>query len=215
MKITAISAQQKDQNRVNVMVDGAYRFSLDIAQVIDLGIRVGKEYSEDELVALETESQFGKLYGRALEYSLSRPHSSREMRDYLYRKTRTTKVRNKKTGQLFEKPGVSKAVTDRVYDRLVEKGYVDDEKFAKFWVENRNLKKGVSQRKLQAELQAKGIDSEIINRYLAESLRSDEDELQKIIAKKRGRYDDEQKFMQYLARQGFSYDDIKQALRND
>jgi regulatory protein len=215
VRVTALTAQQKDQNRVNVMVDGAYRFSLDIAQVIDLGIRVGKEYSEDELVALETESQFGKLYGRALEYSLSRPHSSREMRDYLYRKTRTTKVKSKKTGELFEKPGVSQTITTRVYDRLVEKGYIDDEKFTKFWVENRNLKKGVSQRKLQAELRTKGVESEIIERYLADSSRNDEDELQKIIAKKRGRYDDEQKFMQYLARQGFSYDDIKQALSQE
>jgi len=215
VRVTALTAQQKDQNRVNVMVDGAYRFSLDIAQVIDLGIRVGKEYSEDELVALETESQFGKLSGRALEYSLSRPHSSREMRDYLYRKTRTTKVKSKKTGELFEKPGVSQTITTRVYDRLVEKGYIDDEKFTKFWVENRNLKKGVSQRKLQAELRTKGVESEIIERYLADSSRNDEDELQKIIAKKRGRYDDEQKFMQYLARQGFSYDDIKQALSQE
>jgi regulatory protein len=215
VRVTALTAQQKDQNRVNVMVDGAYRFSLDIAQVIDLGIRVGKEYSEDELVALETESQFGKLYGRALEYSLSRPHSSREMRDYLYRKTRTTKVKSKKTGELFEKPGVSQTITTRVHDRLVEKGYIDDEKFTKFWVENRNLKKGVSQRKLQAELRTKGVESEIIERYLADSSRNDEDELQKIIAKKRGRYDDEQKFMQYLARQGFSYDDIKQALSQE
>lgn len=215
MRITALTAQQKDQNRVNVMVDGVYRFSLDISQIIDLGIKVGNEYSDDELVNLETESQFGKLYGRALEYSMSRPHSAREMRDYLYRKTRTTKVRSKKTGKLFEKPGVSQIITDRVYDRLVEKGYIDDEKFTKFWVENRNLKKGVSQRKLQAELRAKGVDADIIDKYLTESLRTDEDELQKIIAKKRSRYDEEQKFMQYLARQGFSYEDIKQALRDE
>lgn len=215
MRITALTAQQKDQNRVNVMVDGVYRFSLDISQIIDLGIKVGNEYSEDELVNLETESQFGKLYGRALEYSMSRPHSAREMRDYLYRKTRITKVRSKKTGKLFEKPGVSQIITDRVYDRLVEKGYIDDEKFTKFWVENRNLKKGVSQRKLQAELRAKGVGADIIDKYLTESLRTDEDELQKIIAKKRSRYDEEQKFMQYLARQGFSYEDIKQALRDE
>jgi SOS response regulatory protein OraA/RecX len=47
---------------------------------------------------------------------------------------------------------------------------------------------------------------------LAESNRSDDDELQKVIAKKRVRYPDEQKLMQYLARQGFAYDAIKQAL---
>ena len=104
MKITAITSQQKDKNRVNVMVDGVYRFSLDIFQYADLGIRVGKEYTDEELNDLETESQFGKLYARALEYCLMRPHSSKEVRDYLYRKTRTTKVRNRKTGEIRDRP---------------------------------------------------------------------------------------------------------------
>ncbi len=212
MKITAITAQQKDKNRVNVMVDGLYRFSLDIFQVGDLGIRVGKEYSDDELVALEMESQFGKLYARALEYCLMRPHSAREVRDYLYRKTRTTKTRSRKTGELTERPGVSQVVATRVFDRLVEKSYIDDNNFARYWVENRSLTKGASRRKLQAELQAKGVERSIIERYLAQSSRTDLDELRKIIAKKQKRYPDEQKFMQYLARQGFTYDDIKAAL---
>ena len=70
-------------------------------------------------------------------------------------------------------------------------------------------------RKLQAELRAKGVDTKIIEELLVNSSRTDQEELQKIIAKKRSRYDDEQKFMQYLARQGFSYDDIKRALDTD
>jgi regulatory protein len=216
MKITALTLQQKDPNRINVMVDGKYRFSLDVFQIGDLGIKVGKEYSDAELIELETESQFGKLYARALEYCLMRPHSLREVRDYLYRKTRTTKYKSRQTGEIKEREGVSEAVTTRVYERLIEKGYLDDEKFARYWVENRNLTKGSSQRKLQAELAAKGVNREIISKYLAETDRTDGDELQKIITKKRARYPDDQKLMQYLARQGFSYDDIKQALnKND
>lgn len=211
MKITGLSVQQKDKNRINVMVDDTYRFSLDVFQVADLGIRVGKEYTDEQLTALETESQFGKLYARALEYCLMRPHSAREVRDYLYRKTRTIKIRSKRTGELKDKPGVSVELTERVFDRLVEKGYIDDQKFARYWVENRNLTKGASKRKLQAELAAKGVDRGIAERLLSESIRTDEDELQKIIEKKRKRYPDNQKFMQYLARQGFSYDDIKSA----
>lgn len=215
MKITALTSQQKDPNRVNVMVDGKFRFSLDIFQLSDLGIKVGREYSDQELVELETESQFGKLYGRTLEYCLMRPHSAKEVRDYLYRKTRTTKYKSRRTGELKERPGVGQAVTERVFDRLVAKGYIDDEKFTRFWVENRNMTKGVSRRKLQAELAAKGVDRSIVDRQLSTSERTDADELQKIIAKKRARYDDEQKLMQYLARQGFSYDDIKSALSAD
>lgn len=189
------------------MVDGKYRFSLDILQVADLGIRIGKEYTDEELLELETESQFGKLYTRALEYSLMRPHSMREVRDYLYRKTRDART---KTGQI--KKGVSVELTNRVFDRLLEKGYVDDEKFTRFWVENRNLTKGASQRKIISELRSKGVESSIIEHFVDQSPRNDTDELQKVIAKKRARYPDAQKLMQYLARQGFSYDDIKQAL---
>lgn len=210
MKITGISAQVKDKNRVNIMVDTKYRFSLDIFQLVELGIRVGNEYEERELDDLEQESQFGKLYARALEYCLMRPHSAKEVRDYLYRKTRDTRT---KTGDV--KKGVSAALTSRVYDRLVEKGYIDDEKFTRYWVENRNLTKGTSRRKLEAELRAKGVDSTIISSQLEETGRSDDTELLKIIAKKQKRYPDQQKFMQYLARQGFSYDDIKQALSGE
>lgn len=207
MKITGISAQVKDKNRVNIMVDGKYRFSLDIFQLVDLGIRVGNEYEERELDDLEQESQFGKLYARALEYCLMRPHSAKEVRDYLYRKTRDSRTR---TGDI--KKGVSVALTTRVYDRLIEKGYIDDEKFTRYWVENRNLTKGASRRKLEAELRAKGVESTIIALQLEDTERSDDTELLKIIAKKQKRYPDQQKFMQYLARQGFSYDDIKRAL---
>lgn len=210
MKITGITAQQKDKNRVNVMVDGKYRFSLDIFQVADLGIRVGKEYTDEELTELETESLFGKAYARALEYCLMRPHSAKEVRDYLYRKTRDTRT---KKGEV--KKGLPVEITMRVYDRLMEKGYIDDEKFTRYWVENRSVTKGASRRKLMNELRAKGVEPSLIERHLAQSSRSDEEELQKIIAKKRSRYPDEQKLMQYLARQGFGYDDIRRAISNE
>lgn len=215
VKITDISLQVRDKNRVNVSVDGKYRFSLDVFQVGDLGLKIGKEYTDEELTALEAESQFGKLYARTLEYCLMRPHSAKEVRDYLYRKTRTTKLRSKKTGELYDKPGVSQEVASRVFDRLVEKGYIDDEKFTRYWVDNRSLTKGASKRKLTAELRSKGVEQSLIEKFLAESSRSDDDEIKKIITKKRSRYPDEQKLIQYLARQGFNYDDIKTALAED
>ncbi len=207
MKITAITIQARDKNRVNVSVDGKYRFSLDVFQLADLGVKLGKEYTDEELIELETESQFGKVYSRALEYCLMRPHSIKEVKDYLYRKTRPTRT---KTGDIRQ--GISSEVTNRVFNRLVEKNYVNDENFTRYWVDNRSLTKGASKRKLTAELRAKGVERSIIERYLDESERTDEDELTKVIAKKRSRYPDNQKLMAYLARQGFSYDDIKTAL---
>lgn len=214
MKITAISVQAKNNDRVNVSVDGKYRFSLDVFQVGDLGIKVGKEYSEGELIELETESQFGKLYTRALEYTLLRPHSGKEIRDYLWRKTRATKYKSR-SGELKERAGVSHELTERVYRRLLERGYIDDEKFARYWVEHRNLTKGASRRKLANELRTKGVESSIIDAALADTDRDDAVELQKIIARKRARYPDEQKLLAYLMRQGFRYDDVRAAMADD
>ena len=212
MIITSLSVQQKDPNRINVMVDGSYRFSLDITQVGELGIKVGNEYTEAELQDLEIESTFGKLYQRALEYTLMRPHSSREVRDYLYRKTRMTKVKKRMTGEIVDRPGVPTEVANRVFDRLVERGYINDESFARYWIENRSQTKGISRRKLQLELRAKGVDGGLIDRLLRETYRWDEIDIQMVIAKKQRLYPDRQKFMQYLMRQGFSYDSIRDAL---
>lgn len=208
LRITALKIQARDKNRVNVFVDGRYRFSLDISQVAELGIKTGNEYDEADLVNLENESQFGKLYTRTLEYVLIRPRSQREVRDYLYRKTRDSRT---KTGDI--KRGISAELTERVFQRLEQKSYIDDEKFARFWLENRNVRKGSSLHKLQAELSAKGVSRDIISQLLEQTDRSDSDEIKKILAKKAKRYDSEEKLIAYLARQGFRYDDIVNAIR--
>ena len=215
MKITDISQAVRNPNRVNISVDGKYRFSLDIYQLSSLGLKIGREYSESELDNLETEGQFGKLYARALEYCLMRPHSKKEVRDYLWRKTRETKFKSRQTGEIKSRPGVSQELTERVFDRLTEKGYLDDEKFTRFWIEYRNQTKGSSLRKLTNELRVKGVESSIIDHVLSESTRNDSDEIVKIIKKKRSKYPDDQKLIAYLARQGFSYDEIKKALTSD
>ncbi len=207
MRISSVTPQVRDKNRVNVSVDGVYRLSLDITQLLDLGIKVGLELTEEEFKALEVESQFGKVYTRALEYALTRPRSQKELRNYLYRKTREGRT---KIGTI--RPGVPVELTQRVFERLVDRGYVDDEAFAHYWIENRRQRQGVSRRQLAQELGAKGVDSSLVGRLLAEGVRSESDELQKVIAKKSRRYDDAQKLTNYLVRQGFSYDDVREAL---
>jgi len=215
MKITALKAQSRNPNRVNVSVDGKYRLSLDVYQVTELNVKVGQEYSEEEMRQLEQASQFGKLYARALEYCLVRPRSIKEMRDYLWRKTRDVKTRSRKTGKITVRSGFSKETTDGVLGRLIEKGYLDDEKFAKFWADNRFIKKGISLRRLKLELRQKGVGSEVIEKLTKQSTRSDKDELGKVIARKKRQYPDQQKLIQYLLRQGFNYEDIKTALGDD
>ena len=126
----------------------------------------------------------------------------------------TIRPKNDKITQavLKERPGVAQDIADRVYDRLVDRGYIDDEKFTRYWLENRSAVKGVSRRKLIAELRGKGVEQRIIDALLPYSARHDTEEVDKIIAKKRSKYPDEQKFKQYLMRQGFSYDLIQSKL---
>ena len=193
-------------------VDGVYRFSLDAYQVTDLGIKAGEDIDKSQLADLENESVFGKLYTRALEYTMIRPHSGREIRDYLLRKTKDRQIRSRHTGEMKTIKGVEEGVVDRVYRRLSEKGYVDDQKFADFWVNNRHLRKGISYQKLRSELYAKGVSSEIIDVALEASDRDEAQELQKLIEKKAARYSDQKKLTMYLQRQGFRYGDIQKAI---
>ncbi len=198
MKITAIKAAIKTAGRYNIFVDEKYAFSLDESQVLSTGIRVGREYTENELESLKDESTFGKAYARALEYIMRRPRSIKELRDYAWRKQ-------------WEKP-----MAERVINKLIDKGYLDDAKFAEAWVRHRALGKPMSERKLRLELKQKGVSDDIAN----DALQTDEDfdelaALRQLVLKKRQRYDDEQKLIAYLARQGFGFDDIKTVLSEE
>ncbi len=215
-RITDIKEAVRDHNRVNLYVDDKFFCSLDISQVVDLHLKIGKALTEDERTEIKRASEFGKFYARALEYVLLRPRSSREIRDYLKKKTlnRKVRVKNRKTNQyeVRDKEGYDISLVPLVFSRLEERGYVDDYKFAKLWVENRNVSKGTSLKKLRLELIQKGISQTIVEQVFAESARSDESELAKIIAKKRNKYPDDEKLIQYLLRAGFNYSDVVDAL---
>ncbi len=218
-RITDIKEAVKDKNRVNIYIDDKFFCSLDISQVVDLHLKVGKELSEEEYAEIKQASEFGKFYTRALEYALLRPRSSKEIRDYLKKKTISRKIRikNRRTGEYEtrEKQGYDVSLIPLVFSRLEERGYINDYRFAKLWVENRNVSKGTSVKKLRLELMQKGIDSSIIDQVFAETARNDDDELAKIIAKKRHKYSDDQKLIQYLLRAGFNYSDVLDALSVD
>lgn len=210
MEITKLSSQVKNPDRINVFLNNKYSFSLDISQIVSLGVKVGNVYSDDDLFQLKREGEFSKYYTKALVYSLTRPRSVRELRDYLYRQTRTKMYLIK--GERREKIGMAPELVQRVTDKLIEKKYLDDEKFATYWVENRNLKKGISQKVLRQELLKKGVSSDIIESVFSFSERTDRDELRKVIEKRRHRYDDETKFIKYLISKGYDYSLIQEVL---
>lgn len=228
LKITDIKQAVRNENRVNIYVNGKYAFSLDVAQVVDMGVKIGRVISEEELADYKRASEFGKAYQRALEWVLMRPRSVRELKDYLKRREIQGEAKERKKdwerdreiadliarGENVDAKRLEKRAErtknrvrydfkDLILERLVERGYVDDTKFARYYVENRFVKKGVSHKRLKMELMKKGISQEIIDEVLGE--RNDEEEILKIIAKKRAKYTDD-KLVTYLCRQGFSYD---------
>jgi regulatory protein len=197
MKITAIKAAVKTRGRFNIFVDEKYSFSLDELQLVSSGVRTGKELTEAELAGLKDDSTFGKAYARALDFIMRRVRSEKELRDYAWKKQWPAEL------------------TDRVMNRLRDKGYINDAKFAEIWVRHRALGKPMSQRKVVQELKQKGIGEELITAALTDD-KSDFDEidaLKRLIEKKRSKYDSQQKLIAYLAGQGFAYDAIKHALQ--
>ncbi len=95
-----------------------------------------------------------------------------------------------------------------------EKKYIDDADFAERWVANRRLLKPISKLKLRQELLKKRVPKEIIDQTLNQDETDEKEVLVELIEKKRkiSRYQDDRKLMEYLARQGFRYGDIKDAL---
>lgn len=196
MKITAIKQQVKRQGRYSIFVDEKYAFSLSESALLDQRIIVGQEVSPDDLKAFKDASKFDKAYNLTLAYVARRPRSEWELHDYFKRK------------EIDEEAG------EVILERLKRFGYVNDAAFARSWVENRRLLKPISRRRLMLELRQKHVSDEIVRGVLEEDETTDKDTLRQLIERKRKqtRYQDDQKLMQYLARQGYGYDDIKSAL---
>lgn len=196
MIITKLTAQKRDEQRVNIFVDDVYRFSLTVQQVADLGLKKGAEIDEAELKRLKRESSYGKLYIRALRHALSRPHSQREMMEYVRRVAR----------QKYE--DLDEVAYTAIIEALVQRHYIDDETFARHWSEMRQRQRR-SVKAIRFELAQKGVDDAITQRVLPAD---DAAALQELVEKKRSRYKTDERLIRYLISKGFRYDDIRRVL---
>ena len=194
MKLTQIKQQVKAQDRVSIFLDGKYSFSLTLDQLLNEKLKKGDELDEQKIDELKKLSDEGKLRSRALEWLMGRPHSTREFRDYLYRKK------------------ADKDLIEQLVEEFQTKKYLNDEYFAKWFAEGR-LRKNKSTRAIRLELMSKGISPVTINSIVTELETGDEDALKALVNKlrTRPRYQDEQKLKAYLVSKGFRYDDIKSA----
>lgn len=65
--------------------------------------------------------------------------------------------------QALAKKHVPEELAERLLDRFTEVGLIDDERFARAWVESRQRMKGTARSVLALELRRKGVDGEVID----------------------------------------------------
>lgn len=186
-------------NRYSIYVDEAYSFSLSEQALLDSRIASGQELTQVDVETFKATSVDDKLYGRALRYVAMRPRTMWEIEFYLTRKE------------------ASPPLIESVIEKLLAIGLLDDRKFAQSFVHDRQLLRPTSKRKLSVELRKKRIASDIIDEVLVDMVTGDDAALTELIERKRRqtKYQDDLKLMQYLARQGFNYGDIKSALSHE
>jgi regulatory protein len=66
------------------------------------------------------------------------------------------------------KKNVPDDIAQRMLDRFEELGLVNDEEFARMWVQSRQRTRGLAPRVLSLELKRKGVDDDVIREVLAD-----------------------------------------------
>ncbi len=188
-KITAIEAQKRQPDRVNIHLDGEFAFGL--ARIVAAWLRVGQELSEEKIEQLQAEEARERAFQQAMLFLSYRARSESEIR------------------QNLRKHEYPEPVIEQTIARLRESGLANDQQFARAWVENRSAFRPRSRRLMAMELRQKGLDAEAVASAVE---RVDDEALAYEAAQKRAaRLKDlewnefRKKLSDFLARRGFSY----------
>jgi regulatory protein len=188
-KITALVAQRRNPNRVNIYLDGEYAFSL--ARIVAAWLRVGQEWDEEKIKQLQAEDAHERAVQQALLFLSYRSRSESEIR------------------QNLRKHEIPEDVIDQTLQRLRQDGLANDDQFAQAWVENRSAFRPRSRRMMAMELRQKGLTDDAVSSALEDV---DDEVLAYEAAQKRAPrlkdlewVDFRKKLSEFLARRGFSY----------
>lgn len=113
------------------------------------------------------------------------------------------------------------AEIDKAIDKLRAQRYIDDEAFARYWVEQRDEHRPRGERAIVSELIQKGVSREVIDLVVGQ--REPDSEVKRardVIKRPITRWltlaapERKRKIHQYLAQRGFSYDVIEEVLEH-
>jgi len=145
--ITSLRFQKRTAERVNVYLDDEYAFA--VPAVAAARLHIGQFLTDAEIAALRGEDAISKAYERAVRFLSFRPRSTTEVRRYLI------------------EAEVDPEAVEATLNRLTEQGYLNDDEFARFWVENRQRFRPKGEQALRQELRRAGVDKETIDESLA------------------------------------------------
>lgn len=192
-KVTALTTQQKNKERVNVHLDG--RFAFGLAAIVAARLKVGQTLGDDEIARLKSVDEAEEAYNKALKYLSYRPRSRAELERYL---------KGKK---------LSAEASEQVLARLGRLQLVDDAEFARYWVENREQFAPRGKYALRAELRQKGIAAGDVETALGglDEAAGAYEAARKRAARMSGldRPTFQRRLSDFLARRGFGYDVVK------
>ena len=168
-------------------------------------LRREQHLSDQEIAALKTLDLRAKAYEQAVRFLAVRPRSVWEVRQKLER------YRSR------QKESLAEAHIEWVIEKLLGQGYLNDEEFARFWVEQRNQFKPLAPRALRYELLRKGIDERTIESILDGAVDADAAALQAARSQsRRWQTLDEEMFRKkmaaFLQRRGFSWPVVRDVL---
>jgi regulatory protein len=191
--ITALETQKRNSARVNVYLDGVYAFSL--ARIVAAWLSIGRELSDEEIGILQREDSFEDTAQVALRFIAYKPRTTAELRKRL-------------TNGKFPAEAIEHTIS-----RLTETGLINDNQYARDWVDNRQVFHPRSTRMIDYELRRKGVAKSDIEAALA-GIRDDDQMAYQLAMQKTGRYasldlpEFRSKLGGFLARRGFSYEVI-------
>ena len=195
--ITAIEAQKRRKDRVNVFLDGAFAFSLGIEVAGEQGLHMGQALSDPRIEDLGRSELVQRCLNSALRFLSYRPRSEAETRMRLRR-------------------GFDEETIDRVILQLKARQMIDDVAFAQFWREDRESFSPRSERMLKLELRRKGIATEVINEVLEgidegeDAYRAGQKKARSLSREDRDAF--RRKLGGFLKRRGFSYEVANHAI---
>lgn len=149
MRITALERGAR-RRRFQLYVDGEFTLTVSPDVCLQFRLRTGDAISPEKLEAVREAEDKHVAMTSALRLLSYRRRSEREIRERLMKK------------------GVSADVCESTITRLRETGLIDDEAFARAFVESRNRTSPRSRRMIAVELGARGIQTSIVNETASE-----------------------------------------------